>query len=96
MRSYDNTPVLWTHKRLYEKTKILWIGKNMNYKDVTDIVDFQNPDDELLPVTKCVCGFKFDSWEFTISIYKDDPYECPDCGAKLFFRNAVRVYQVIE
>ena len=63
-------------------------------KDVTAQVDFGNSDDECLPITKCVCGTKFGHWDFVISIYKDDPYECPECGAKLYFRNAVKVYQV--
>jgi DNA-directed RNA polymerase subunit RPC12/RpoP len=68
----------------------------MKIVDVTEIVDFQNPDDESLPVTMCVCGKRFDPWKFHISIYEKNPYECPECGAKLFFGHAVRVYQVVE
>ena len=62
--------------------------------DVTDKVDFQNPDDESLPLTRCVCGASFAPWEQIISIYGDLPWECPKCAAKLVFRNAVRIYQV--
>lgn len=64
--------------------------------DVTDKVDFDNPDDECLPLTKCVCGEKFQPWEFIISIYEDAQGSCEKCGRKFFFRNAIRVYQVEE
>ncbi|GAH10675.1 unnamed protein product [marine sediment metagenome] len=63
--------------------------------DVTDKVDFQGNDDECLPITKCVCGEKFEPWRFMISIYKDDPYACPACGRRLFFSMGIRVYEVI-
>ena len=62
--------------------------------DVTDQVSFQNPDDEALPLTRCVCGAAFRPWEQIVSIYDKNPWECPSCGAKLVFGNAVRVYQV--
>lgn len=62
--------------------------------DVTDQVDFGNSDDESLPLTKCVCGKKFEYWEFVLSIYEDSPNKCPNCGRKLFFRNSIRVYEV--
>jgi DNA-directed RNA polymerase subunit RPC12/RpoP len=62
--------------------------------DVTDKVDFNNPDDEYLPLTRCVCGATFPSWDQVLSIYPEHPWECPACGAKLVFRNAVRVFQV--
>ena len=65
-------------------------------KDVTAQVDFGNPDDECLPITSCVCGAKFPVWSEILSIYKDDPWECPKCGAGLYFGNRVRVYQVVE
>ncbi len=65
-------------------------------KDVTTLVDFDNSDDEYLPVTKCVCGEKFSAWHFIISIYSDDPKPCPKCGRKFYFRNAIRVFQVEE
>lgn len=65
-----------------------------HFIDVTNSVDFLNPDDECLLITKCVCGVKFDGWEFNISIYQEDPYECPNCKAKLFFSNGVKVYQI--
>jgi DNA-directed RNA polymerase subunit RPC12/RpoP len=68
----------------------------MQTKDVTDLVSFGNNDDECLPVNKCVCGHEFRSWDFIISIYEDDPYMCRFCGAKLFFENGIRIYQVIE
>ncbi len=62
--------------------------------DVTDKVDFQNPDDEALPLTRCVCGTTFPVWSEIVSIYQDRPWVCPTCSVKLVFANAVRVYRV--
>ena len=62
--------------------------------DVTDLVDFQNNDDECLPITKCVCGTVFAPWQFIISIYEDSPYKCPECGRGLYFRLGIRVFEV--
>ena len=64
--------------------------------DITKEVCFGNPDDELLPVTKCACGAKFGRWAFVISVYEDDPHICKLCGRKLFFTNKVKVYEVID
>jgi hypothetical protein len=65
--------------------------------DVTDMVDFGNPDDECLPMTKCVCGHTWEMWGgFMISIYKNNASECPNCHRKLYFRQAIRVYQIEE
>jgi len=62
--------------------------------DVTDQVEFNNPDDELLPLTKCVCGKTFESWDFNIGVYDDMPTECSNCGRKFVFENNVKVFQV--
>jgi DNA-directed RNA polymerase subunit RPC12/RpoP len=61
-------------------------------KDVTSLVDFQNPDDESLPITSCVCGASFEPWHFIISIYEDSPTKCPHCGVELWFRIGVKVF----
>ena len=65
-------------------------------KDVTSLVDFGFSDDEFLPLLECVCGEKFGYWEHCLSIYRDDPKECPKCGVKLYFEFSVKVYQVID
>jgi len=62
--------------------------------DVTDQVRFDGNDDELLPITQCVCGAKFEPWTFMIGVYDDEPYACPKCGAKLCFSWSVTVYQI--
>jgi DNA-directed RNA polymerase subunit RPC12/RpoP len=62
--------------------------------DVTDQVTFDDNDGESLPLTKCVCGQKFESWEEVVSVYADEPWTCPHCGAKLFFSVNVKVYKV--
>lgn len=64
--------------------------------DVTTMMDFQNNDDESLPITECLCGAKFRPWDFVISIYEDNAYACPSCGEKFFFRLGVRVFRVEE
>lgn len=65
-------------------------------KDITVLVKFEAPDDEMLPLMQCVCGKKYEAWEFAISIYRDDPYECRSCGRRLYFRNTVKVYEIVE
>lgn len=64
--------------------------------DVTDQVDTGPVDDECMSLCKCVCGAKFEYWTMIISIYENDPTECPHCKRKLFFSHSVRVYQVIS
>lgn len=66
----------------------------MTAEDVTDKVEFGWSDDELLPITKCLCGANFSYWEHSISIYEENPYKCPKCGVGLYFRPDVRIYKV--
>ena len=68
----------------------------MNDKDVTRLIEFGNNDDEALPVIKCVCGQKFGSWEFCISIYRDGADACPSCGRKLYFHLGIKIYEVVD
>lgn len=65
-------------------------------KDVTALVDFENNDDECLPITKCVCGAKFPSWDRTISVYRDWANPCSECGRKLYFSFRITVFEVTE
>ena len=63
-------------------------------KEVTDLVDFDYPDGECLPITKCVCGAKYNLWEEILSIYSEDAWKCPNCGISLYFRNQIYIYSV--
>lgn len=63
--------------------------------DVTQFVVFGEIDGEALPLTKCVCGKKFKYWDQVLSIYPDDPWECPGCKRKLYFRSSVKVFRVM-
>jgi|ETNvirnome_6_100_1030635.scaffolds.fasta_scaffold75246_4 hypothetical protein len=63
----------------------------MHSVDVTHLVNFENPDDECLPLTSCICGKEFDAWEVVLSIYEDDAWEC-DCGAELYFESDIKVF----
>jgi len=66
------------------------------YMDVTASVDFENNDDECLPLTRCVCGKNFRAWDFIVSIYGDPELvnRCPRCGRGYIFTNEIRIYQV--
>lgn len=66
------------------------------YIDVTESFDFGWPDDEYIPINKCACGHKFGSWEFLLSVYKDDPKACPKCGTKYYFEQTIRIIEVRE
>ena len=64
-------------------------------KDITSQVSFGNPDDEALPLTKCVCGKSGREWGFiTLSIYKEYPTICSNYGRKMIFSNNVRVFEL--
>ena len=65
----------------------------MTHKDVSDLCDWQNPDDESLPLTKCVCGATFTPWTVRLSVYADDPHVMSCCGRRLHFSNHVRIYE---
>ncbi len=65
--------------------------------DVTNHVDFGTIDDELLPITCCVCGHVYESWKFYISIYPErNCYACPYCGRKLYFIMDLKVMEVVD
>ena len=55
--------------------------------DVTDKVSIGGYDEEIVSLTKCVCGATFHLWGwddgFLVSIYPESPYECPKCGRKI-------------
>ncbi len=61
--------------------------------DVTASVLFGNNDDELLPITQCVCGATFGYWEFCIGVYPEHTHECPECGRKLYFSVKIKVFE---
>lgn len=67
----------------------------MQHLDVTDQVAFGPVDGEFLPIIQCVCGRKWPLWRRTICVYADADYlePCPQCGRRLFFRLAVKVYE---
>jgi len=64
--------------------------------DITSEVQFGAPDDGYLPLMKCKCGEEFDYWEFVLSIYPKDPAVCPKCGRRMFFKQMITVYEVVE
>lgn len=65
-------------------------------KDITDLVEFGSPDDEILPLLKCVCGEKFDYWNFILGIYRETSNECRKCKRRMYFYTELRIFQVID
>ena len=64
----------------------------MEFKDVTEKVEFEMPQDGALVITKCVCGNTFSI--YGKHIYTDVPIECSACGRKYVWE--VRVNEVID
>ncbi len=64
----------------------------MKITDVTELVNFDYNDGECLPLTRCICGQEFASWDFILSVYPDTPRDCSSCGRKFYFD--VRIFQV--
>lgn len=90
------TPEELREKRDYARINAEIRGENINenVSDVTTLVKFQENDGESLPLTQCVCGKKFDAWDFILGVYQDNPTRCKDCGREFFFSVEIRVYQV--
>jgi len=65
-------------------------------KDITNQCSFGEIDDECLPLRKCVCGEEYDHWHFVLSIYREGASICKKCGRKLYFRNKITIYEIIE
>ena len=65
-------------------------------KDVTDLVEVGDIDDECLSFKKCVCGKRYDDWEKIINIERAWAEECSECGRRLYFSCKVRVYEIVE
>lgn len=63
--------------------------------EITDKVEFDLNDDESLPLTKCVCGKKFEAWNFIIGVDKDKQYmkQCSACGRFLFWELTIKVFE---
>ena len=69
---------------------------DMADRDVTELVRCGSIDDETMPIEKCICGTEYSPWRFFISIYRNAAYECPACNRKLYFRQTVSVFEVVE
>lgn len=59
--------------------------------DVTDKADFHRPDDEHLPLTKCVCGREIAAWDTILHIDDVRVMEC--CGARLKWTQRITIWQ---
>ena len=65
-------------------------------KDVTDLVsvDTGEVDGEHLPIYRCICGTQFESWNAVLGLYPEDPWVCPNCGVRLYFKMDIKVVEV--
>ena len=61
-------------------------------KDITTQIKINQIFDEEVISIECICGEK----ELTIDIYDDSPAECPSCKRKIYFRNNIKVYEIIN
>jgi len=71
-------------------------GPKVSDLDVTDRVEFYNNDDECLPLVRCVCGKRWQPWDFIISIYRENACRCDNCGRKMYFRLGIQVFEVVD
>jgi len=62
-------------------------------KDVTASVKFGPGRDELLPLTKCVCGELFYPWDFVLDT-DNDSNACHKCGRRYYFKSVITVYTI--
>ncbi len=53
---------------------------------------YANPDDEMLPITKCLCGATFKAWEMNVSVYRDDPTTMPCCGRRVYWSQQITLH----
>lgn len=69
----------------------------MKEVDVTSLVDFDWPDGESLPLTKCICGSKWSAWSGPIlSVDREWTTECSECGRKFYWKFSARVLEVLD
>ena len=61
--------------------------------NVTSKVSFGDNDANQLPLTECVCGYRFELWEFNLRSDRDDPVTCPQCGRELYFELSIQVFE---
>lgn len=67
-------------------------------REVTNLVKFNDKDNEFLSISKCMCGKEFNSWEFSISIYPESIHPCPNCGREMYFKSYIniKVYEFVD
>jgi hypothetical protein len=65
----------------------------MSLRDVTKQVERGWEDEEIVQITKCICGA---TEPFVISIYESEARECPSCGCKFICQQQTLVYEVVQ
>ncbi len=67
-------------------------------KEVTDKVSFQTPEIDCLSLDSCICGKRFNCWEFTCPIHPVHPDErlhtYSNCGRSFYFSIDIKVFEI--
>ncbi|MCP4990874.1 MAG: hypothetical protein GY928_33985 [Colwellia sp.] len=70
--------------------------ESLGIEDVTHLVEVGQQGDEHITFLKCVCGAKYEHWDFLLSIYREDPNQCAKCFRWFYYTTDVKVFQVVN
>lgn len=62
--------------------------------EITKQVEIGYFEEEDLVLKRCVCGKKFEDWDFVLHPYDDTANTCDGCGRMLYFRVDIHVYEI--
>ena len=62
--------------------------------DITSKVSIGSIDGNKLSVARCVCGARFDFWDYVIGAHAESAKPCPACGRRLYFTVVLKIYEV--
>ena len=61
---------------------------------MTDDYQFDLPDDESLPLTRCACGQGFARWQMVLGMDRTNPTQCPNCSRWLWWSLVITIHEV--
>lgn len=64
-------------------------------KDITAQVGFGDNDGDCLPLTRCICGKRYQHWDFILHADREESKKC-DCGRELYFRFTIQVLEKVQ
>jgi len=63
-------------------------------KDITDLVSYDLPDGDCLPVNKCAYGHAYESWDFILMADRETPTTCKYCGRSMYFKLSICIMEI--